>query len=208
MITMRPVLEIRSLEGFGLWPVAEVAPFSFLPLGRALAPDEIGTAVMALAACNDVDPGEEHPPRPADPLGGFLHGLLTMDPLFAAGGLRVADTVTGVVLVPGCCCGLEDRGDWWEVLDGTGPAGFGHGPSPLAERHGDTVLLTVDCEEEGSPVIEVAVPELRRLLAEAERDLTDFRDAASLWAARQLPSHAGQLSEAITRALQLPRDAA
>ncbi|MFI6440813.1 hypothetical protein [Streptomyces sp. NPDC050759] len=204
MITVRPVLEICAPEGFDLWPVAAAEPYTFLPLGGELTQDEIGTAVMALASCNDLDPDDDRPPRPADPLGGFLHGLLTMDPLFASGGLRVTDTATGAVLVPGCCSGLEDRGDWWEVLDGDGWAGFGHNPSPVAERYGETVRLTVDSDAEASPVIEVSVPELRRLLTQAEHEVAAFLHQAALWTARQLPDRSEQVSRAIKRALTLP----
>ncbi|MFI7099264.1 hypothetical protein ACIBK8_07875 [Streptomyces sp. NPDC050161] len=119
-----------------MWPVAEVEPYAFLALSGALEPDEVGTAVMALVACNDMDPGDDRPLHPADRLGSFLQGLLTTDAPTASGGLRVTDTATGTVLVLGCCSGLEDRGEWWEVLDGDGRAGFGHAPSPLPNATG------------------------------------------------------------------------
>ncbi|MFD0033769.1 hypothetical protein ACFVJK_37170 [Streptomyces sp. NPDC127172] len=70
-------------------PVSDAEPYTFAALEGHLTPDEVGTAVMSLAACDDVDPTDDRPPRPDDPLGGFLHGLLTMDPLFAAGGPQV-----------------------------------------------------------------------------------------------------------------------
>ncbi|MFF5390269.1 hypothetical protein ACFY5H_18135 [Streptomyces sp. NPDC013012] len=49
---------------------------------------------MRIAECNNFEPVEEHGPCPTDPLGAFLHGLLTMPDLFAAGGFRVADIAT------------------------------------------------------------------------------------------------------------------
>ncbi|MFF3889296.1 hypothetical protein [Streptomyces sp. NPDC001914] len=205
MITVRPVLEIPGHESFGLWPVSDVEPFTFLALDGTLAPDGVGTAVMALASCNDLDPGDDRPPRPDDPLGGFLHGLLTMDPLFAVGGLQVTDTVTGTRLVPGCCSGLEDRGDWWDVLDGDGGAAWlGHDPSPSAERHGSTVRLTVDTAADTSPWIDVPVPELRQLLTAVEEDLADFLTLAARWATEHLPDHSQRVGSALTRALTLP----
>ncbi|MCX5095872.1 hypothetical protein OOK36_45125 [Streptomyces sp. NBC_00365] len=81
MITVRPVLEIPSRVGFDLWPISDAEPYTFLTLDGHLASNEVGTAVMALAACNDIDPADDRPPRPDDLLGGFLHGLLAMDPL-------------------------------------------------------------------------------------------------------------------------------
>ncbi|MFI0257538.1 hypothetical protein ACH4OW_00640 [Streptomyces sp. NPDC017056] len=209
MIIAQPVLEIYGSDDFTLWPVAETEPYGFLPLSDRLGPAEVGTAVMRIADCNNVETEDDgRPPRPADPLGGFLHGLLTMDNLFAPGGLRITDTATGTTLLPGCCNGLEEWRDWFDVVDSRGWASFGHDPAPLAERHGDIVRLTVDAEQENSPVIELPVGDLRRLLAGAERDLTGFLRPAAAWAARHLPDHAGPVTSALGRALDLPAPAA
>lgn len=202
---LQPVLEVHMPTGFGLWPVTVTEPDGFLPLSGALTPAEVGTAVMRIADYNEAEPdADDDRPRPLDPLRSFLHGLLTMDELLAPGGLRVTDTVTGVALTPGCCNGLEERGDWLDVLDGDGWASFGHDPSPLAARLGDAVRLTVDADREDSPVIELPTAELRRLLARAERDLADFLGLASVWSARQLPEHAAGVTAALARALALP----
>ncbi|MDW4909408.1 hypothetical protein RB628_29725 [Streptomyces sp. ADMS] len=66
--------------------------------------------------------------------------------------------------------------------------------SPLAERCGDTVRLTVNAEQSDSPVIELSVAELRNLLTGAERDLADYFALAADWPpatclATALPSH-------------------
>jgi hypothetical protein len=205
VIVFQPVLEVFRSTDFALWPVAEVERYGFMPLSGAVTPAEVGTAVMRIAECNDVESGADgRPPKPADPLGAFVHGLLTLDDLFTAGGLRVTDSDAGVTLLPGCCNGLEESGDWFALLDADGWASFGHDPSPLAERRGDTVRLTVDVERDDSPVIELPAEELRRLLAGAERDLADFLDLAAAWAARQLPRHGRRVTAALARALVLP----
>lgn len=202
---MQPVLEICTPDGFALWPVAEFEPYDFLPLGGALGPAEVGAAVMRIADCNNVDgEDDDRSTPPTDLIGSFLHGLLTMDDLFAAGGLRVTDTTIGTTLLPGCCNGLEEWRDWLEVLDGDGWASFGHDPSPLAERLSDTVRLTVDAERDDSPVIELPLSELHRLLGMAERDLADFLRLAADWAAQHLPDHAAPVTAALARALSLP----
>jgi hypothetical protein len=207
VIIVQPVLEAHPSDGFSLWPVAEAESYDHLPLSGELSPAEVGTAVMSIAGCNNVDPPAGAPPRPADPVAAFLHGLLTMDDLFAAGGLRVTDTATGIVLLPGCCIGLEDWRNWSLALDG-GPApssyDFGHDPSPTVERVGETVRLTVDGEQDDSPVIEVTAAELRHLLAGAEKDLTGFLNQVSGWAARELPGHATSIVAAVSRALDIP----
>ncbi|CAL9615635.1 hypothetical protein SUDANB38_05760 [Streptomyces sp. enrichment culture] len=73
---MRPVLETLPADGFALWPVAESGSYDVPALSGRLAPDEVGAAVMRLADYNGAAAG---PGRPADPLGSFLHGLLTAD---------------------------------------------------------------------------------------------------------------------------------
>ncbi|MER6110663.1 hypothetical protein [Streptomyces hirsutus] len=207
MIVLQPVLKVYTPTSFSLWPIAKTEqPYGFMPLDGTLSAAEVGTAVMHITECNDVEPEVgSHPQKPADPLDSFLHGLLTLNDLFASGGLRVTDTVTGVTLLPGCCNGLEERGDWLDVLDGDGWASFGHAPSPLAERLDDgTIRLTVDAEREDSPVIELPADELRRLLTGAERNLTDFLRLASAWTARQLPDYAADVPSALAHALLLP----
>ncbi|MFI5757376.1 hypothetical protein [Streptomyces sp. NPDC051569] len=205
---MQPVLEIYAPDAFALWPVAEGEPFTYLALSGALTSAEVGTAVMRIAECNDLDPDpdaeDDRPPRPADPLGSFLHGMLTFDSLFAPGGLRVTDRSTGVTFLPGCCNGLEDWRDCCTVVGGSGPVEFGHDPTPLAELFGDTVRLVVDAERSDSPVIELPAGDLRRLLNGVERDLADFLTLAADWGSRQLPDHHAPVTAALARVLHLP----
>ncbi|MDT0464450.1 hypothetical protein [Streptomyces gibsoniae] len=202
---MQPVLEISAADDFALWPVGEHEPYGYLVLNGELTPAEVGTAVMRIADCNDFEPEEEHGPCPTDPLGTFLHGLLTMSDLFAAGGFRVTDNATDTVFVePGCCNGLETWRDWLEVLDGTGCSYFGHDPSSVAERVGDIVRLTLDAHgADGSPVIELSVDQVRRLVAGAQQDLQDFLSLAGSWAELHLPAHAAAVTAALARALDL-----
>ncbi|MEU8943501.1 MULTISPECIES: hypothetical protein [Streptomyces] len=204
-MVMQPVLEISAADGFALWPVGEHESYGYLVLNGELTPAEVGTAVMQIADCNDFEPEEEHGPCPADPLGTFLHGLLTMPDLFAAGGFRVTDSAIDTVFVePGCCNGLETWRDWLDVLDGTGCAYFGHDPSSVAEPVGDIVRLTLDAHgTDDSPVIELPADQVRRLVAGAQQDLQDFLSLAGTWAERHLPAHATAVTAALARALDL-----
>jgi hypothetical protein len=202
-MVMQPVLEILTADDFALWPIDEHESYGYLVLDGELTPAEVGTAVMRIADCNDFEPEEEHGPCPTDPLGTFLHGLLTMPDLFAARGLRVTDNATDTVFVElGCCSGLETWRDWLEVLDGTGYADFGHDPSSVAERVGDTVRLTFDAYgQESSPVIELPVDQVRTLVTGAQRDLRDFLGLAGTWAEQNLPAHAAAITAALARTL-------
>ncbi|QNS09132.1 hypothetical protein IAG42_35515 [Streptomyces xanthii] len=202
---MHPVLEMSAADDFALWPVGEHEASGYLVLNGELTPAEVGTAVMQIAHCNDFEPDEEHGPCPTDPLGAFLHGLLTLPDLFAAGGFRVTENATDTVFVePGCCNGLETWRDWLEVLDGTGFSSFGHDPSSVAERVGDMVRLSFDVYgPDGSPVIELPVDETRRLVAGARQDLQNFLGLAGIWAEQHLPAHAATVTAALARALDL-----
>lgn len=205
VIVMHPVLETYAPEGFGLWPVTEIEPFSWLPLSGELTPAEVGTAMMCIVSCNDIDPDGSRPPRPAAPLDSFLHGLLTFDSLFAPGGLRVTDQSTGAAFLPGCCDGLEDWRDWYQLVGDGRTLGFGHDPvSPLAERFGDTARLTVNAEQSDSPVIELSVADLRPLIDGAERDLAAFHALAVDWSSRYLPDHRAAVTTALARVLDIP----
>lgn len=202
---MQPVLEISAADDFALWPVGEHESYGYLVLNGELTPAEVGTAVMRIADCNDFEPLEEHGPCPTDPLGTFLHGLLAMPDLFAAGGFRVSDNTTATVFVePGCCNGLETWRDWLDVLDGTGCSYFGHDPSSVAERVGDIVRLTLDAHgTDGSTVTELPVDQVRKLVAGAQQDLQDFLSLAGTWAEQHLPAHAAAVTAALARALDL-----
>ncbi|MER6390523.1 hypothetical protein ABT236_18900 [Streptomyces sp. NPDC001523] len=202
---MQAVLETSAAGDFSLWPVGEHESHGYLVLDRKLTPTEVGTAVMRIADCNDFESEEEHGPCPTDPLGAFLHGLVTMPDLFAAGGFRVTDNATNTVFVePGCCNGLETWRDWLEMLDGPGCSYFGHDPSSMAERVGDTVRLTLDAHaKDGSPVIELPVDQVRALVTGAQADLRDFLSLAGTWAEQHLPTHATAVTAALARALDL-----
>ncbi|WP_233617999.1 hypothetical protein [Actinomadura sp. WAC 06369] len=199
---MQPVLEMYGPTEFTLWPVAWSEPFGYMPLHGALDSVEVGTAVMRIVETNSDD--VEGEPRTGDPIGVFLHGMLAEESLFAPGGMRVTDTATGTTLLPGCCSGIEEWREWLTVINGSASTGWlGHDPSPHAERQGDTVRLTVDAERDAGPTIELSVPELRRLLAEAERDLIAFHRLAAAWAARYVPDHTGPVVTALARVLDI-----
>jgi len=194
-------------DDFVFWPVAETEPFGYLPLGGGLSEAEVGTAMMRVVGYNTVgpDPEEGFAPPPADPLGAFLHGTLTSEFLIVGGGLRVVDESTDVTLPPGCCCGLEDWREWWEVVDGGADRPWlGHDPQPIAERFGDTVRLTLDSGSRDSPTIELPAAELGHLLLGVERDLADFVALAARWASRHLPDHTVPIAAALSRLLDLP----
>ncbi|MEV4195260.1 hypothetical protein [Streptomyces toxytricini] len=219
MITAQPVLEVHRLDGFSLWPAAfPEEPYVLLPLGADLTPAEVGAVVACLADAHAEasEAGEEPPvgteaaPAPTpdrDPAGSFLRGLLAGGgDLHLAGGVRITDTATGAVVEPGCCHGLQEWGTWREFAAGFDSCSgwFGHSPTPEARLVGDTVRLTADTDSAASPVIELSVPELHRLLDGVEDRLQAFLALVRDWAAREVPAHAAPLCAALAAALVPP----
>jgi hypothetical protein len=217
VITAQPVLEVHRLDGLSLWPAAfPEEPYVLLPLGADLSPAEVGAVVACLADAHaeapgaEADPaaGTEAAPEPdGDPAGTFLRGLLAVgEDLHLAGGVRIADTATGAVVDPGCCHGLQEWGTWREFAAGSASCSgwFGHSPTPEARLDGGTVRLTADTDSAASPVIELPLPELHRLLDGVADRLHGFLARVRDWAAHQAPAHAAPLYAVLAAALFPP----
>ncbi|GAA1935953.1 hypothetical protein [Kitasatospora viridis] len=200
MIEMHTVLEVYEPDGFTFWPVAAVDRYGYLRLHGGMTPAEVGLAVQRIADYNDVD---QEMDQPRETVAALLEGLFTVDAQVVPGGLRVVDTSTGVTVQPGCCAGVEEWRCWRNVTaDRSGPD-LGHDPSPLAELRGGLVRLTADCEEPGSPFIELPVEEWEQGVDGIERDLRAFLRLAAAWAAETVPAHAELLGTILAAALEL-----
>ncbi|MFB7664190.1 hypothetical protein ACFC1R_09625 [Kitasatospora sp. NPDC056138] len=197
MIVIHPVLESGALDDFVLWPVADQPPHRLVPLNGTLSGEQVGAAVATIAGYND----SRTDPRSTDPAATFLSPLLHEEGFLAPGGLRVRDTEAGTVLNPGCCCGLEDWRAWLEVADG-GEMWLGHDPTPWAEQAGETLRLHPDGEHPG-PAVELTRADLRRLLADVQRDLADFLLLVADWAGQYAPRSAEALVGAFDSSLQI-----
>ena len=51
----------------------------------------------------------------------LIERMAASECLNAPGGLRLHDSLTGVTINPGGCCGLENWRDWQDVPDGDTP---------------------------------------------------------------------------------------
>lgn len=171
---------------------------------------EVGLFVSALASRLDVEP-----PGGRDEV---VSTLISQDMLINAGGLQLLDTATGVSVVPGCCCGLEDWREWVQVLTGESPF-LGHSPSPEVEIVGDELRVWQD----GGPdrkhgkwaKTRIVLPKagLPDLLRGVHQDLVDFLARLNAWTERNGLGENGTVlvavidrDFAITAALDLPAD--
>jgi hypothetical protein len=198
---LQPVLEVDPLDGFTLWPVAEVGPW--LALSGALTAAEVGTAVARIAAYNHVDdrtvwPGDD------DPLTAVLP-VVAAGPepgsLLVPGGLRLTDPGTGARIDPGCCSGLEDWRAWYEIPSGASPD-QGHDPDPWVEHRADGTIR-VWADEERSAHVDTRIDELMGLLDGVQADLAGFLGRLRAWADEVVPSGADALVANLDRHLQV-----
>ncbi|MEV1319970.1 hypothetical protein AB0J14_28265 [Micromonospora arborensis] len=208
MISVAAVIEVPAINDGSPppWPVAAMAPGSWLVLNAGCADDQVGLFVAALAGQIEVQP-----PGGRDDV---VSALLAEGFLIAAGGLQVRDSTTGTVVTPGCCAGLEDWRDWAQALIGDAPW-LGHDPGPEVEIVRDGLRVWQD----GDPNryrgrwagVHVELPHraLPGLLNGVHRDLIGFLEALTGWATRVgLQQRGTALVEAIDKnfAITAPLD--
>lgn len=167
------VIEQTDHAGFAGWPTTQVAGSGHMPLHAGLTVEEIGSVVWSFLDANHVfdDPDAD---------GATVHG-----------GVRVTDTTTGVVLVPGCCSDLSGRSDLAQcAADGSGDPWLGHSPSPAIRFSGNKVRFVVDAERTEEVAFTATLDELRTALDSIEGDLRGFLAALEQWAAVHVPDQA------------------
>lgn len=180
---MQAVIEVPNFdfEPPPLWPVVLAEPYSWMPIDGRCSDAEVGLFVSGLTSGLEV----VEPAGPQDVVAQLLAHLLTVDVLIQSGGLRLTDTVTGAVVVPGCCAGLEDWREWADVLKGTSPW-LGHDPTPEVEIGVDELRVWQDCGTYRRAAESVVVPRslFPGLLNGVHRDLVDFLSRVQTWTER------------------------
>ena len=101
--------------------------------------------------------------------------------LFIQGGLVATDTDTGVVVVPGCCAGLESWREWWWIVEDGSQPELGHDPTPVIEPVGDLLRVWQD-EDVRDAHVDIPRAALPGLLSDVERDLKAFLGPLRAWA--------------------------
>jgi hypothetical protein len=197
MVIAEVVLETYDVLGFTAWPIAEPSGDHRLVLSGDMPLDEVATAMAVIFSYNRM---------PVEPIGELTarhldEHLAEAECLIAPGGLRFRDTARNVEVEPGCCCGLENWRDWWDVVRGEEPW-LGHDPAPRVEHAGQVVRLHQD-DQDGSPAIEMTVDELQGLLVAVQRRLSGFLELAARWTAVTAPGLDGTLVAALDEHLRI-----
>lgn len=173
MLIADAVIELTDHAGLAGWPTTRAAGIGHGKLHAALTVKEIGSVVWSFLDANHVfdDPDAD---------GATVHG-----------GVRITDTTTGAVLVPGCCSDLSGRFDLVQcVADGTGDPWLGHSPSPAVRLNGNKVGFVVDAERTEGVAFTATLDELRTALDPIEGDLRGFLATLEQWAAVYAPDRA------------------
>ncbi|MBB4936523.1 hypothetical protein FHR32_000828 [Streptosporangium album] len=152
-----PMVEIRPIDVFQAWMVADLDAFSTIAISGHLTPAEIGAVIATLAEVHLRD--EDGLDLAEADASTVIRALLEQDDLILPGGLEVRDLNAGPAIVPGCCCGLESWREWSQVLSGEYPW-LGHDPTPRIALDGDRIRVWQDSHVEGGDSVDlpVAVP--------------------------------------------------
>ena len=167
------VIELADHAGFAGWPTTRGATFGHGRLHAGLTGEEIGSVVWSFLDANHVfdDPDAD---------GATVFG-----------GVRITDTTTGAVLMPGCCSDLSSRLDLVQcVADGAGDPWLGHGPWPAVRFSGNKVRFVVDAERTEGVAFTATLDELRTALDPIEGDLLGFLTTLEQWATVHVPDRA------------------
>lgn len=190
MVIVEAVLETYDAVDFTAWPITEPSSDRLLVLSDRMSPADVGTAMAVIFSYNGIplthaaDLTEAH----------LEQHLAEAEGLIAPGGLRFRDTAADVDVPPGCCFGLENWREWWDVAHGQQPWP-GHDPATHITHAGHVIRLRQD--DEGSPTIEITRGELSGLLTKAQQDLSGFLGLARQWAAATTPGPADRLISAL-----------
>ncbi|QYC38387.1 hypothetical protein Nocox_03795 [Nonomuraea coxensis DSM 45129] len=194
MVIVNAVLETYDADGFTAWPIAQPSNDRLLALSGLLSPAEVGTAMAVIFNYNHIPVA--HAASLTD--AHLDQHLAEAEGLIAPGGLLFRDTATGVSIAPGCCSGLENWRDWWDVTRGQKPW-LGHDPTPHITHVDNVIQLR---QHDGNTAsIEITRGELSRLLTTVQQHLTEFLNLARQWATATTPSMADRLISALDQYL-------
>ncbi|MFI9487395.1 hypothetical protein ACIG47_13475 [Promicromonospora sp. NPDC052451] len=190
-LTVEVVFEVHTSADFDLWPTQVSAGGPYLRASGEMLEAEVGATVEAFLSSWYFQSAT----KARTPEEYVSLALATRHPEddvpSVDGGLRITDSRTGVVVLPGCCADLDILSCVHDFLAGGRVWGFhGHDPSPSAERIGGGVLrLHVDDERPEAGYINTSEAEMRERMVDVESDLRGFLDRLAGWADEYVPGH-------------------
>jgi hypothetical protein len=194
-LSVEVVLEIHTSADFDLWPTPVSGCGPYLRASGEMLEAEVGATVEAFLSSLYFQSATTAR-TPEEYVSLALASQCPEDDVPSVdGGLRITDSRTGVVVLPGCCADLDILSCVHDFLAGGRVWGFhGHDPSPSAERIGGGVLrLHVDDERPEAGQIDTSEAEMRERMVDVEGDLRGFLDRLAGWADVYVPGHRAEL---------------
>ncbi|GEM_PF-2333640 len=178
MVKLTPVLQMNPGPAYAWAP--DYAPYQWVDLTGDAADADVANAVAALACYGDEPEGET--------LEQVLRSMMAKENRVVAGGLRAERD--GVIIEPGCCCGLERWRDWFDVKPGGDSPWLGHDPDAYVECATERAIIHADAAP-GAEAIAVDYAELSAARIAADATFTDFVRRLQEWLTRHAPGAAG-----------------
>jgi hypothetical protein len=100
------------------WPIADIPAFTEFPLNANMSDREVGSMVAALCDPLEIESSSD--------ISAYLHALADLDCLNLRGGLALIED-SGIIMSRGCCTGVEDWRELYEIRDQQSPW-MGHDP--------------------------------------------------------------------------------
>ncbi|MCP2732383.1 hypothetical protein [Limnofasciculus baicalensis] len=170
-----PVVEIMGYKDGHLfpWHIPNSNPFSLIRLSGNMTEEEIGLVFAQLVNYNHLPSGGD--------TKEVLDSIINSSRLILPGGIQVRE-VSGKVISPSCCCGLEGWREWLRFLQtGTSPW-LGHSPTAWVERV-DNLVRVYSSEATGGFHIDFEYYKFKAKLRQVRQDLSDFLLIIEIWAA-------------------------
>lgn len=109
-----------------------------------------------------------------------------------------------VKVAPGCCGGLEDWHDWWDVASGETNIWTGHDPESLVEIDNEIIKIWNDREIKNEKwSIKFSVEEITENMKMVEQDLKDFLIRLAQWTKNIEPSIESQVINHFARNMNI-----
>src|ERR1043165_4075980 len=133
--TIEAIVDIGSFENAIPWTISK-DKFFFVRLYPEITDEDLGSVMLSACSLASVEIVKENPLK-------TLKAFVSDEGFVLEGGLLFKEN--GEVKVgPGCCSGLEDWCDWFDVLNGEVDIWTGHDPSNLIEINKDIIKIWCD----------------------------------------------------------------
>lgn len=173
MKTIEAVIENCTFEKPQPWIISRNKT-AYIRLYAGIRDEEIGSVM--LSACS-LSSGEIIKETALE----TLHEFIANEGFILEGGLLFKEN-DAIKVVPGCCCGLEDWQEWFDVPSGRCEIWTGHEPESLIEINDGNIKIWQDRQtKDENNSIEFTVEEMVEKLNQVEKDLQNFLFRLKQW---------------------------